>query len=576
MLIIILTIIFNKYTCLTGKDRGAYLKTPDPNELQYRLGNGIGYIGNGWDDSKMYILSSMCGYDGQRKKLPEQHFINWGYEIEVGDCKTNDKYGILDVVGYLATPSKEHSSNKTENSELCYPANLYEPIWLEDGSVNPNNYWAFYINKTVTIYKDYIKIWETWNEPDYTQNYNDVSKWKTEPPEPKILTHWYGTIFEYIRLLRITYEVAKKVDPTCWVATGGLGYTNFLDAILRYTDNPDGGKVTEEYPAYGGAYFDCDAYHQYPQWGVTDEETGEGYNDNGSDILAKKVVILKKSHHFIIKKYGFGSSYPDKLFINTETGVNSASGNGVGGELVRRNWIIKLALYCIEYDVRQHHMLILADGGGGSGDYEKLEKFVSIEEGYKHLKSSSKPRIILKKMNIGKFIFDEEKTKKLRNNLPNTTTGIVLKRKFPKKENETYYYKYIYSMWVFCQKEEVDAKILIELNKYLPFDPLIIDYEGNEKREKKDSNITLTNTPIFFLGDFDDSSNEPSDDSSSDSNKDSSSNSSEQQNNSILIIGIAVGAAVLLIISIIVVVCIVKKCKSNKEDDEIEGGLLNN
>jgi len=301
MLIIILTIIFNKYTCLTGKDRGAYLKTPDPNELQYRLGNGIGYIGNGWDDSKMYILSSMCGYDGQRKKLPEQHFINWGYEIEVGDCKTNDKYGILDVVGYLATPSKEHSSNKTDNSELCYPANLYEPIWLEDGSVNPNNYWAFYINKTVTIYKDYIKIWETWNEPDYTRNYNDVSKWKTEPPEPKILTHWYGTIFEYIRLLRITYEVAKKVDPTCWVATGGLGYTNFLDAILRYTDNPDGGKVTEEYPAYGGAYFDCDAYHQYPQYGVTDEETGEGYNDNGSDILAKKVVILKKAIILLLK-----------------------------------------------------------------------------------------------------------------------------------------------------------------------------------------------------------------------------------------------------------------------------------
>ena len=29
-------------------------------------------------------------------------------------------------------------------------------------------------------------------------------------------------------------------------------------------------------------------------------------------------------------------------------------------------------------------MLILADGGGGSGDYEKLEKFVSIEEGYKN------------------------------------------------------------------------------------------------------------------------------------------------------------------------------------------------
>ena len=26
----------------------------------------------------------------------------------------------------------QHSSNATNNPELCYPANLYEPIWLLD------------------------------------------------------------------------------------------------------------------------------------------------------------------------------------------------------------------------------------------------------------------------------------------------------------------------------------------------------------------------------------------------------------------------------------------------------------
>ena len=283
-LIISLTILFIK-TAEPGTNIGAYITTPDPSNLEYRLGNGLGYIGNGWDDARMSNLSTFAGYDGQRKKLPEQHFQNWGYGIELGDARTNTKLGILDVVGYLATPTKEHSSNKTTNSELCYPANLYEPIWLDDGSVNPNNYWANYVYKTVEIYKDNIKIWETWNEPDYTRNYNAVGDWEKNPPDPKDLTHWYGTIFEYIRLLRITYEVAKKVDPECWVATGGLGYTSFLDAIMRYTDNPDGGKVTDEYPAFGGAYFDCDAYHQYPQYGTTDIETGESYNDNGSEVL---------------------------------------------------------------------------------------------------------------------------------------------------------------------------------------------------------------------------------------------------------------------------------------------------
>ena len=286
-----LLVIINIKTVDPGKNLGAYITTPDPSTLEYRLGNGLGYIGNGWDDAKMSNLSRLAGNDGQRKKLPEQHFQNWGFGIELGDAQTNTKLGILDVVGYLATPTKAHSSNKTDNSELCYPDNLYEPIWLEDGSVNPNNYWANYVYKTVQIYKDHIKIWETWNEPDYTRNYNEVGKWSTEPPNPKDLVHWYGTIFEYIRLLRITYEVAKSVDPECWVATGGLGYSSFLDAIMRYTDNPKDGTVTEEYPAYGGAYFDCDVYHQYLQYGVTDEETGEAYSDNGSDMLAKKIVI---------------------------------------------------------------------------------------------------------------------------------------------------------------------------------------------------------------------------------------------------------------------------------------------
>ena len=221
----------------------------------------------------MSNLSSLAGYDGQRKKLPQQHLVNWGYGIEIDDCKTNTKLGILDVVGYLATPLLNQSSNKTDNPELCYPLNLYEPIWLGDGTVNPNNYWAYYVYKTVSAYKNYIKIWETWNEPDYTRNTNNVGNWMTSPPNPEDLSHWYGTIFEYIRLLRVTYEVAKSVDPDCFVATGGIGYSEFLDGILRYTDNPTDGTITNDYPAYGGAYFDCDAYHQYPKYGVTDLET---------------------------------------------------------------------------------------------------------------------------------------------------------------------------------------------------------------------------------------------------------------------------------------------------------------
>jgi hypothetical protein len=208
--------------------------------------------------------------------------------------------------------------------------------------------------------------------------------------------------------LRITYEVAKKADPNCWIATGGLGYTSFLDGIMRYTDNPKDGSVTNDYPAYGGAYFDCDAYHQYPKYGTTDLETGESYNGAGSDSLAKKVVILKKSHHYIIKKYGFGSKYPDKIFVNTETGVTSKKVDNVGGDLERRNWILKLALYAIEYDVKQIHILNLVDDNG-FGDYTSVGAFSSFDEAYKKLKDSSKGRLLLKKINLGKYIFEKKK-----------------------------------------------------------------------------------------------------------------------------------------------------------------------
>ena len=483
-----------------GKKIGAYLSTPEPNELQYRNGNGIGYFGNKWDDAKLSILSSLAGYDGQRKKLPEYHFKTWGYKIEFDDCKINTKWGILDVVGYLTGPSEEHSSKvlpyNSQNRELMPPSNLYEPIWLDDGSINPNNYWANYVYKTVSIYKDYIKIWEAWNEPDYTKNYGKVDKWRTEPPKKDDLLFWNGSIFEYIRLLRITYEVAKKLDPNCWVATGGLGYTSFLDAILRYTDNPIDGSVTDEFPALGGAYFDCDAYHQYPKYSVIDEETGLNYQENGSDTLAKKVVILKKNHHYTIKKYGFGQIYPDKIFINTETGYEN--GESEAENLIRRNWIIKLALYQIEYDIKQINFLYLIDKNIKSmGDFDNVGEYISIEEGFKHLKNSSKGRIILKKLNIGKFKFDQKKTEEFRNSLPINLTGIVLKRNFPKEENEKYYSEYIYSIWIYCLNEEIVEDYIYQIN--LPFNIKIIDWLGNEKKISKNSKINVKSTPVFLI-----------------------------------------------------------------------------
>ena len=491
---------FSIFCAEIGKDKGAYLKTPNSKQIQYRLGNSIGYYGYGWNESKLSNLSSLAGYDGQIKRLIEFHFNNWGYDTEIEDCKKNKEYGLSDIIGYLGYPMKAHSSNSTGSSEFCFPENLYEPIWLDNGNINSNNYWANYVFKTVSLYKDYIKIWESWNSPDFTNNYKNIENWSNEKPNSTDLIHWNGNIFQYIRLLRITYEVAKKIDPNCWISTGGIRHYQFLDAIMRFTDNPDEGKVSEEYPAYGGAYFDCIANYIYPEEYLTDIESGDIYNKNGSDILAKKIAILKNNHYNITKNYGFnGQKYPEKIFINVETGLNSGNNSGqIGGDLIRRNWILKLALYSIEYDIKQIHFPNIADNNGGKGDFDKLGKYISIDEGLKTLKSSSKGRIVLKRINLGKYIFDKEKTIKFRKSLSNSMTGIVLKRNLPKENDEKYNYDTIYSVWLFCENEEISEEKEIKLD--IPFDPLMIDWEGNEKKIKIKNKIKISSTTIFLLG----------------------------------------------------------------------------
>jgi len=217
-------------------------------------------------------------------------------------------------------------------------------------------------------------------------------------------------------------------------------------------------------------------------------------------MLAKKVVILKKNHEYILKKYGFdGNTYPKKIFVNTETGLNSEKSQGsIGGDLVRRNWILKLALYSIEYDVKQTHMLNLADSGNGMGDFSNIGQVKSIEEGFTHLKSSSKGRLVLQKIHFGKFEYDKDKTQELIRSLPQNATGIVLKRKFEKEAGEEYYAEYIYSAWNYCEKDEFDEEIEYKLN--LNFNPLMIDWKGNETNITKHSIINLTSTPIFLIG----------------------------------------------------------------------------
>lgn len=62
-----------------------------------------------------------------------------------------------------------------------------------------------YVEKTVEHYKDRIKYWEAWNEPNHTGC-------------------WRGSNDEYVKLLQITYETVRKTDPSAKIL--GMGGTS--------------------------------------------------------------------------------------------------------------------------------------------------------------------------------------------------------------------------------------------------------------------------------------------------------------------------------------------------------------
>lgn len=109
-----------------------------------------------------------------------------------------------------ASPAPERS----EEIAVCVPVSAaFAPAKMED--------FTNFVSKTVERYKDRIKIWEIWNEPNL----------------PGSSCFWFDTPENYVRMLKAGYETVKKVQPEAEVWNGGLGtrrsYHAFYDRILR-------------------------------------------------------------------------------------------------------------------------------------------------------------------------------------------------------------------------------------------------------------------------------------------------------------------------------------------------------
>ncbi|MFT3902605.1 MAG: hypothetical protein QM727_05500 [Niabella sp.] len=316
----------------------------------FLYGSNMGYY-PGWTDEQLSEIligspnSEGAGVNSLRPAMYDRFVEEWGYNIRSNAFKFYQQLGGKDHVIFLNGPSDAHR-DKTKycaSHESGTFANLYEPIWTNDGQINDKNYYALYVYNVVKTYGPYVKFWEVWNEPDYTNNWAASQTWANTDPNPCDLDGFYAPVQSYVRMLRITYEVVKKLDPTDQVCLGGIGYEGFLDAIMRNTDNPSEGAVTSAYPQKGGAWFDCVSYHIYPMYSL-------GGDKKNSDAAAQTIVAQRNNLEAVLKKYQYGGK---KSYIVTECNIPRKALNGyIGGDEAQRNFMIKAAVMAQKSEIK--------------------------------------------------------------------------------------------------------------------------------------------------------------------------------------------------------------------------------
>jgi hypothetical protein len=362
----------------------------------FMYGVNMGYYGPSWDDKTLADIAAGnpaknvkgVGSKSLHVPLPESFLEYWGYNVRVDVFNHYASLGIKDLTVFLEEPSNAHRDNTNygcaQNSRLF--KNMYSPIW--DGGangtpVNDTNYLALYLYKTVSTYKANVKFWEIINEPDLEYgSLGDLDpgqpgNWFDNNPPPCSLPNLYAPVFSYIRMLRVSYEVIKYVDPTAYVAPGGLGKPGFLDAILRNTDNPANGAVSSAYPLKGGAYFDALTLHSYPMYHLRqwDNNVFGFVHFRHSDAAVVEYINRKKKFDDVLAARGYnGTTYPAKYILITENGMPSKSMNNlIGSEEAQRNYAIKALVESQKNNIVQYYFFVLGDNTDPWAAYSELD-----------------------------------------------------------------------------------------------------------------------------------------------------------------------------------------------------------
>ena len=375
----------------------------------FGYGTNLGYY-EGWTDEELADIAagnraksvSGVGVNTLRPWLPEWFLDQWGYDIRVPAFQHYKNLGIINITPFIGNPSE----NSREQIEHCPGIrspmfkNMWAEIWDngENGTpVNDANFYALYIYKMVEKYKFNVRFWEVLNEPDFDYvghaylPKEDPKSWWNKNPEP-CESGLRAPIFYYVRMLRISYEVIKFLDPNAFVSIAGLGYPSFLDAVLRNTDNPEDGSISTKYPHRGGAYFDAMCYHSYPHFDGSlrywSNSTGGFVHTRHSDAAAAGVVNKKADFETVLFDYGYdGQQFPQKEWIITESNIpRKAFGEYIGSSEAQRNFIIKTLVKCQQNNIRQYHIFSIAE----TGKFQTAQYEFELMGLYKNLEGVSK------------------------------------------------------------------------------------------------------------------------------------------------------------------------------------------
>ncbi len=354
-------------------------------ETDFLPGTNLGYFPP-WKDTELADISAGNPEVGQagvgvktiRPLLPESFLEQWGYDIRVDAFEHYKKLKLKDNTMIIGFPSDEHRDTThycpEHRSEMF--ADMYTPIWDngENGTpVNDDNPLALYLWRMVHLYGDNTKFWEIWNEPGFDYTFltgflepGQEGSWWDNNPDPcdyKLR----APVYHYIRTLRICYEVIKTIQPEAHITLASVGYPSFMDVILRNTDNPIDGSVTEEYPLGGGAYFDVVTIHAYPHFDGSvrewDEASQSFVYQRHTDRAADGIARTKGLYQDVLASYGYdGNTFPKKKWIITEIAVpRKPFGDFFGSDELQINYLIKAYISCEKNEIEAMHIYDMSE-----------------------------------------------------------------------------------------------------------------------------------------------------------------------------------------------------------------------